>query len=58
MQSIYTEQSYENSIIELFEQMGYDHICGYDVEHDYYSPLYEDILLDSITLTMDLSMVL
>ena len=48
MQSIYTEQSYENSIIELFEKMGYDHICGYDVEHDYYSPLYEDILLDSI----------
>ena len=46
--SIYTEQSYENSIIELFEKMGYDHICGYDVEHDYYSPLYEDILLDSI----------
>lgn len=48
MQSLYTEQSYENSIIELFEKMGYDHICGYDVEHDYYSPLYEDILLDSI----------
>lgn len=48
MQNIYTEQSYENSIIELFERMGYDHICGYDVEHDYYSPLYEDILLDSI----------
>ena len=46
--SIYTEQSYENSIIELFEKMGYDHICGYNVEHDYYSPLYEDILLDSI----------
>lgn len=48
MQNIYTEQSYENSIIELFEKMGYDHVCGYDVEHDYYSPLYEDILLDSI----------
>ncbi len=46
--SIYTEQSYENSIIELFEKMGYDHVCGYDVEHDYYSPLYEDILLDAI----------
>ena len=48
MPSLYTEQSYENSIIELFEKMGYDHICGYDVEHDYYNPLYEDILLDSI----------
>ena len=48
MPSLYTEQSYENSVIELFKNMGYDHICGYDVEHDYYSPLYEDILLDSI----------
>ena len=48
MPSLYTEQSYENSIIELFEKMGYDHICGYDIEHDYYSPLYEDILIDYI----------
>ena len=48
MPSLYTEESYENSVLELFKNMGYDHICGYNVEHDYYSPLYEDILLDSI----------
>ena len=45
---IYTEESYENSIIELFKNMGYNHICGYDIERDFYSPLYEDVLLDSI----------
>ena len=45
---IYTEESYENSIIELFEKMDYDHICGYDIEHDCYSPFYEDVLLDSV----------
>ena len=45
---IYTEESYENSVIELFKNMGYDHICGYDIDHDFYSPFYEDILLDSV----------
>ena len=43
MQGLYTEESYENSIIELFKNMGYDHVYGFDVEHNYYSPLYEDV---------------
>lgn len=47
MQSLYTEQSYENSVIELFKNMGYTHVCGYDIEHNYNSPFYDDILLDS-----------
>ena len=49
MQSIYTEQSYENSVIELFQHMGYTHVYGPDVENrDFNSPLYLDILEDSI----------
>lgn len=48
MSSVYTEESYENSVVELFKNMGYTHICGYDIDHDYYSPFYEEILLDSI----------
>ena len=28
--------------------MGYDHVYGFDVEHNYYSPLYEDVLNDYI----------
>lgn len=46
---IYTEQSYENSVIELFQHLGYMHVYGPDIENrDFYSPLYLDILEDSI----------
>ena len=49
MLSIYTEQSYENSVIELFQHLGYTHVYGPDIENrDFYSPLYLDILEDSI----------
>ena len=44
----FTEASYENSIIELFQEMGYTHIYGPDVERDYTSPLYEEVLVDSL----------
>ena len=44
----FTEASYENSIIELFQEMGYAHIYGPDVERDYTSPLYEEVLVDSL----------
>lgn len=44
----FTEASYENSIIELFQDMGYNHIYGPDVERDYTSPLYEEVLVDSL----------
>ncbi len=40
----YTENSYELSVIELFQKMGYDHVYGPDIIRDYNSPLYEDIL--------------
>ena len=49
MSSLYTEADYENSIVELFKNnLGYDHIYGPDIERDFYSPLYEDILIDSL----------
>lgn len=44
----FTEASYENSIIELFQGMGYNYIYGPDIERDYTSPLYEEILVDSL----------
>lgn len=40
----YTENSYELSVIELFQSMGYEHVYGPDVARDYNSPLYEDVL--------------
>ena len=45
----YTEANYENSIIELFQNdLGYEHIYGPDIERDFHSPLYEDVLLDAL----------
>lgn len=45
-----TEAAYENSVIELFQHMGYTHVYGPDIENrDFNSPLYLDILEDSIS---------
>ena len=45
----FTEESYENSIIDLFENdLRYQHVYGPDIERDFYSPLYEDVLVESI----------
>ena len=46
----YTEASYENSIIQLFEGMEYEHVYGPDIERDFTSPLYDDVLETSISL--------
>lgn len=44
-----TEAAYENSVIELFQHLGYTHVYGPDVDNrDFNSPLYLDILEDSI----------
>lgn len=44
-----TEAAYEHSVIELLQKMGYMHVYGPDIENrDFYSPLYLDILEDSI----------
>lgn len=49
MPGLYTETDYENSVIELFRNdLGYEYAYGPDIERDFYSPLYEDILLDSL----------
>ena len=44
-----TEAAYENSVIELFQHLGYTHVYGPDIDsRDFNSPLYLDILEDSI----------
>lgn len=49
MAANYTEADYENSIIELFQNdLGYEYIYGPDIERDFHSPLYEEVLLDSL----------
>lgn len=40
----YTEEKYENAIIQLFEEMGYTHAYGPDIDRDYRILLYMDEL--------------
>ena len=44
----YTEADYENSVIELFRNMGYEYAYGPDIPRDFKSPLYDTVLLDSL----------
>ena len=46
----FTEDNYEKAVISLFEQMGYTHLYGPDIERDYYVPFYEEQLMDSLLL--------
>lgn len=49
MTAFYTEADYENSIIELFQEMGYQHLYGPDIERDFKNPLYESELLSALS---------
>ncbi len=44
----FTEDMFEQAVIELFENMGYTHIYAPDMERDYTSPLLDAVLLDSL----------
>ena len=47
--SFFNEAAYENAIIELFEnELNYDYLYGPDVERDFTSPLYDEVLEESL----------
>ena len=48
MPSLFTEDTYEQAIIELFENMGYDHLYAPDMDRDYNSPLLDAELRNSL----------
>ena len=48
MPAHFTESSYEESIIELFEGMDYRYVYGPELERDYMNPLYVEDFEDSI----------
>ena len=49
MAGYYTESNYENAVLQLLnEGLGYTYVYGPDVERDYHSPLYEDVLLPAL----------
>lgn len=48
MAAFYTEADYENSILELFRELGYTYAYGPNVERDFASPLYDEVLEESL----------
>ena len=42
--SFYNEEAYEKSLMELFQNLGYNSFYGPDIERDYKNPLYMDDL--------------
>lgn len=48
--SIFNEESYENAVLYLLENLGYEHIYGPEVERDYRVPFYEAQLSHSLML--------
>lgn len=48
MSGLYREANYENSIVELFRNMGYRHVYGPKIERDFYSPLYDEELIAAL----------
>ncbi|MCR4638737.1 type I restriction endonuclease subunit R [Ruminococcus sp.] len=45
----YTEADYENAVIDLFKnELNYDYVYGPDTERDFTSPLYDDVLEESL----------
>ena len=49
MLNFFREEDYEKSLIELFQNdLEYEYVYGPDIERDFYSPFYEDVLIDSL----------
>lgn len=48
MTTTYTESNYEESVIELFQKMGYEYIYGPNIERNFQSPLYDDVFENSL----------
>lgn len=42
--SFYNEEAYEKSLMELFQNLGYNSFYGPNIERDYKNPLYMDDL--------------
>lgn len=50
---MFNEESYEQSIIELFQNLGYNYYSGYDIERDYSNPLFKRDLENLYNLNED-----
>jgi len=47
--NFFREEDYEKSLIELFQNdLEYEYVYGPDIERDFYSPFYEEVLVESL----------
>lgn len=44
----FKEDAYEKAVLSLFEEMGYERFCGYDIDRDYRNPMLNDYLQSSL----------
>ena len=44
----FTEDTFEQAVLEIFQNLGYTHLYGPDIPRDYASPLLESVLRDSL----------
>ena len=44
----FTEDTFEKAVLQIFENLGYTHLYGPELERDYSSPLLESVLQDSL----------
>lgn len=47
---LFTEDTFEQAIIELLQNLRYDHIYAPDMDRDYTSPTFMDYLQSAITV--------
>ena len=45
---IFKEETYEQALIELFQELGYTYKYGPDIKRDYSNPLLDDVLQESL----------
>ena len=49
MLNFFREEDYEKSLIELFQNdLEYEYVYGPDIVRDFYSPFYEEVLIESL----------
>ena len=49
MINFFREEDYEKSLIELFQNdLEYEYVYGPDIERDFYSPFYDEVLIETL----------
>ena len=44
----FTEDTFEQAVLEIFQNLGYTFLHGPDIDRDYSSPILEPVLRDSL----------